>query len=840
MSNINVKFLGTEYSIPEDIKKYINMQDFTENVKIYLFNTFLNKIKRDITCIEEPLFLKNELKSQAEKYIRMLCNEEIYTKTVSDYLDNSKGIEIIDSVVNDALRQIKAIWIERNAAYEAGYQEALYKKESSVTGLDFSIWTSSIANLAIYAAMDAAEEHKQEKAALKQYNEDIENLHNNVLSKYKGQEKQYIETVFIPGMDLGITAFSYELLDNYLADLIAADKFNKKTLDYINLKRSNDYLDNLKLSNNKEAILSNAFVACPYNVAVYMNALKFDLLDYDSFQTAKVMKQGGDILTFLKESIGKVSYPYINLDYKMAKLYANFTEQEVESFLSDYTKSYADSIVEEYADIARNLSDKSYGEKLIANIGDEPILNDEHLTMKKAASVIDPIVTKANWDVLVDKCGHRDLLARIKRFIPNVDNINTIEELDSYFRKELANCIEPALNNRREKILARQEEERIKAEEEKKRLEEEKRRKEEEQRKKEELKRQKKEEAKKTIKKTGKVFVIIAIIAAIIAVAVLIWSVVNKNVIIPANQYKEAVALMDAGEYQEAYDLLYYLDDYKDSEALLKQCENEILEERYQEAIYYMDAHQYEAAIIVFQETIDYKDSEEKIAECEELIIEDKYNEAISLAKEGSYKEAIAILEEIGDYKDSVELCEKYGFLGCEAGDVIKFGTYEQDGDNETGKEPIEWRVLKRDGNKALIITEYCIEQKPFNETLTRVSWENCTVRKWLNGAFMDQAFSEKEEEKIISSKISNDGNDTTDKVFLLSSDEAEKYFESDADRSTDATANVSTNYCYWILRTPSTSGPYVCHVDYTGELGYSEVVDREWWLRPAMWLKIK
>ena len=204
------------------------------------------------------------------------------------------------------------------------------------------------------------------------------------------------------------------------------------------------------------------------------------------------------------------------------------------------------------------------------------------------------------------------------------------------------------------------------------------------------------------------------------------------------------------------------------------------------------------------------------------------------------------ILDEIGDYKDAVALKQKYALLTCESGDVITFGTYEQDNNLDNGAEAIEWLVLNRDGNKALVISKYCLEQMPFNNTLAPVTWENCTIRKWLNNDFFNTAFSADEKTSVLVSNISYPDDvdheeptrTTKDRIFLLSENEALLYFDSDSERATQTTEYVGALHCYWILRTNG-SVSNVAHVDTSGYVGYYENVDREWYIRPAMWIEI-
>ena len=133
-----------------------------------------------------------------------------------------------------------------------------------------------------------------------------------------------------------------------------------------------------------------------------------------------------------------------------------------------------------------------------------------------------------------------------------------------------------------------------------------------------------------------------------------------------------------------------------------------------------------------------------------------------------------------------------YDYVTVSVGETITFGSYEQDADTSNGKEPIEWRVLDKKNDKALVISKYALDCQPYNETYADVTWETCTLRRLLNSDFVDEAFSAEEQEEIAITTVTADanpdydtdpGNDTKDKIFLLSIDEVESYFSSDSDR---------------------------------------------------------
>ena len=99
-----------------------------------------------------------------------------------------------------------------------------------------------------------------------------------------------------------------------------------------------------------------------------------------------------------------------------------------------------------------------------------------------------------------------------------------------------------------------------------------------------------------------------------------------------------------------------------------------------------------------------------------------KYNKAIELMNDGEYNEAYELFAELGTYKDSIERIDdiriinnKEKLKNAEVGDYITFGLYEQDNDLSNGKENIEWLILELKDEKALVISKYALDSKPYN-----------------------------------------------------------------------------------------------------------------------------
>lgn len=110
----------------------------------------------------------------------------------------------------------------------------------------------------------------------------------------------------------------------------------------------------------------------------------------------------------------------------------------------------------------------------------------------------------------------------------------------------------------------------------------------------------------------------------------------------------------------------------------------------------------------------------------------------------------------------------------------IYFGTYPQNDTNRDGvinqsdkKESIKWRVLSVEGNDAFLLSDSNLDCKPYHETGETVTWDSCSLRQWLNTDFFKTAFTEEERNVIRETAVKNTaGDDTKDKVYLLSCDE--------------------------------------------------------------------
>ena len=190
-------------------------------------------------------------------------------------------------------------------------------------------------------------------------------------------------------------------------------------------------------------------------------------------------------------------------------------------------------------------------------------------------------------------------------------------------------------------------------------------------------------------------------------------------------------------------------------------------------------------------------------------------------------------------------------------GETIEFGNYPQDKDGT--EKPIEWIVMKNEGNQVLLLSKYVLDAKPYNEEFEEVTWETSDIRKWLNNEFYTTAFNKAEKAKIQTSLIKNEdnsehgtngGNDTEDKVFLLSEKEADTLFSNDEERIAKATEYAEESGVYvnedkaawWWLRSPGSYSNDAAGVSNNGWVFRrgDYVDDNVGGVRPALYLNLQ
>ena len=374
--------------------------------------------------------------------------------------------------------------------------------------------------------------------------------------------------------------------------------------------------------------------------------------------------------------------------------------------------------------------------------------------------------------------------------------------------------------------------------------------------------------------------------------------------------YKGAVNAMTAAdsenEYKAAAEIFKTVPGFKDADSLVEKCLDNA-ETCRKDALYNSARSQmsqntissYESAIRMFESISGWKDADEQIYACQKKIEELKAKEKAERLEAERKAEAERLERErkAEEHRIAVEKRKKkakkvfiaIASVACvcavflillktviipkqrinkiktaNVGDIIVFGTYEQDNNTSNGKENIEWLVLAKEDNKILVISDKALDCQEYNPSWSDVTWETCSLRQWLNNDFINDAFSDDEKAMIPTVTVSADnnpeydtdpGNATQDQVFLLSIVEARKYFASSESRMCVPTAYAISNglytsgryskdgegTCLWWLRSPGDEQYRAADVFSDGIVASDgdNAREDENAVRPAMWITI-
>ena len=280
------------------------------------------------------------------------------------------------------------------------------------------------------------------------------------------------------------------------------------------------------------------------------------------------------------------------------------------------------------------------------------------------------------------------------------------------------------------------------------------------------------------------------------------------------------------------------------------------------------------------------------------LLPKQKHDRALALLESGEYEEAYALLRQLGDevaianslndradtmlamgedeaayallsgLTDGISQEKRKGIkrqqiANTRVGYSFTLGRYEQDNDLENGTESIRWLVLCKTDNRVLAVSRYALDCQLFDQDSKSISWKDCDLRAWLNGSFLEAAFSMDEQELILTALISADknpvystdpGEATEDKVFLLSIPEVQQYFPDDESRICKPTSYAKAksgytspdpNTCCWWLRSPGIGSSCAARVysfgsfDYMGSMANCTNTVVRPGVRPAIWIDL-
>ena len=521
-------------------------------------------------------YVKNTIKTSSTLVKSILSQYDIdltpnWNEINKSWLDQVERIrQIYVSAMNETVDALK-----RND--EIRYQQAYNEELSRDFGLNFGIISNSLVSHLLYAAQSASKEAKDHQRAAKYAYENS----GETLEESTTKILHVVYPLYTDNMEPALT----KLLSEYYAYIVSI--FSKElncfyddvaiTFDF---NRSNAFI--LGVSANAKANVLKALEACPNNGNVIGYAIKNNVLDDDLCEYGKnASNKFGEILK--RWAISVLSEIYTTGKLFGKPLMTDENKATIKGLIKYYDYIEDDAL---RADDWQEILSEVYGDELteisdLFEIFDDLKKSNANITKYAQANkkliISDEIIKK-----FIVACDMKDSSCSWYAINMDIDTDKTITV------PQVRECI-IAVNARidAEVAILKKKAEQRRAEEERKKAEERKRQ--------AELKRQQELERAKTIK-------IVAIVGSII-VAIIVFLIILTSVIIPNAKYNDAVALMDAGQYEEAIEAFEKLDGYQDRDAKILEC-------KYNLGIINYNAGKYQESLDVFVTLNGYKDSE--------------------------------------------------------------------------------------------------------------------------------------------------------------------------------------------------------------------------------------
>lgn len=308
-SIINVTFLGESYSFPGELAQYVTYCNEFEKISDRLMNKLLVTMKKkpmaegDNSYTDMHEKFEVDLQNEGKKFITTLSKIGVYDVTESDVIYENKGykqyIQVRDKM-QEGTRKIMLSslnsWMEQ--------QDSIYSSAASnIRGSGYGLISNSFLAHATFSAMEYSTLKRQAKEADRQYQQAIGELNRSTLSREEQQYIQFYATEIYPEIAEAFNTFVTELMAIYLLKLQEKGIFDSDKLSNYSLNKSAEILKNIKLVDDKKAVLVEAYKICPFNPDIYADVMTYGLFDVDTMKGAKEFHQETMLVGIIEKKI---------------------------------------------------------------------------------------------------------------------------------------------------------------------------------------------------------------------------------------------------------------------------------------------------------------------------------------------------------------------------------------------------------------------------------------------------------------------------------------------------------------------------------------------------------
>lgn len=207
-----------------------------------------------------------------------------------------------------------------------------------------------------------------------------------------------------------------------------------------------------------------------------------------------------------------------------------------------------------------------------------------------------------------------------------------------------------------------------------------------------------------------------------------------------------------------------------------------------------------------------------------------QYIKAVKMLENESFKEAVLAFEKLNGLGSSEYYLEtiyaqfpQYKLINAKEGEMVTYGMYNQ----EQNVAPIEWYIIVKEENRALLISRHIIDAQPYSGEVG--------LQTWLEKNFRINAFSDNE-------------NKTVSEILILNREQIDSYVTGKEFAKCEPTTfarsrgygtNYAGNYMWWISES-SSGGRHFVASQY-GYVGRDVSDDTNInGVRPAIWISFE
>lgn len=416
MGEVTVKFLGDEYQVSETIKEFLSYDKLLNPIREKILQQFAEDIKEiaqtsfmETECVDQVRGIMDKYINFIEKatdiVVKKLFELEVYDITSEYLLQKVPSLECLYRLEKEIIYNIT---IEGQRIVDMGkveLEKAYQYAGRHIVGSGVQIFTNSSSILMASSMIEKNIILSQAKKADKEYEEAAKHIRKGAINNLDIMYREMMLKNLFPSINEIMMEFDNKIMIAFVSELMERGKFDFSSIKKYNLQKADGMLSNINQVPDKIGFLKQAFLICPFSSKLYEECLYYEVLDKDTFETAKYFGMGDELsekmIEYIKENLGN-----IDKIKKVVSILAPYEEIEELTMWRIIYKDKIENIIDVYATLKgaivnKKILDKLVKENVICRMI-EIIDKTSGYVMECIGKQIEGIITPKQFDNFVD------------------------------------------------------------------------------------------------------------------------------------------------------------------------------------------------------------------------------------------------------------------------------------------------------------------------------------------------------------------------------------------------------------------------------------------------------